>query len=81
MQRPKYTARTYEPKQEDWKVWYAGLEGNMGGVQVTEDKLYLFLEVQVVNRESRASGYQTRTVKCKEMWKDGGRAKKRVEDG
>ena len=44
---------------------------------MTEDKLCLFLEQEVVNRESRASGYQARKVRRREMWKDGERAKKR----
>jgi len=44
---------------------------------MTEDKLCLFLEQEVVNRESRASGYQTRKAKRREMWEDGKRAKKR----
>jgi hypothetical protein len=46
---------------------------------VTEDKLCLFLEQEVVNRESRASGYQKREAKRKEVWKDGERAKKRAK--
>ena len=44
---------------------------------MTEDKLCLFLEQEVINRESRASGYQARKTKRKKMWKDGERAKKR----
>ena len=44
MQRPKYTARGVRAEQEEWEVWYAGLEGNMDGAQVAEDKLCLFLE-------------------------------------
>jgi hypothetical protein len=44
---------------------------------VTEDKLCLFLEQEVINRESRASGYQARKAKRKETWKDSERAKKR----
>jgi hypothetical protein len=35
------------------------------------------LEQEVINRESRASGYQARKTKRKTMWKDGERAKKR----
>ena len=42
-----------------------------------EDKLCLFLEQEVIDRESRASGYQARKMKRKEMWKDSERAKKR----
>jgi len=37
---------------------------------VTEDKLCLFLEQEVVNRESRASGYQKQKAKRIETWKD-----------
>jgi len=76
-QRSKNTTRAYEPKQKEWEDWCARLEGNTDGAQVTEDKLCLFLEQQVVNRESRAAGYQKRKSKRKEMWKDGERAKKR----
>src|SRR5277367_4654331 len=75
--RPKNTARTYEPKQKEWEDWCARLEGNTDGSRVTEDKLCLFLEQEVINRESRASGYQARKAKRKETWKDGERAKKR----
>jgi hypothetical protein len=60
----------YEPKQEEREVWYAGLEGNMNGTRVAEDKLCLFLEQQVVNRKSWATGYQTRKAKRREIWKD-----------
>ena len=76
-QRPKNTTRSYEPKQKEWEDWCARLEGNTDGARVTEDKLCLFLEQQVVNRESRAAGYQKRKSKRKEMWKDGERARKR----
>src|SRR5277367_3507372 len=76
-QRPKNTARAYEPKQKEWEDWCARLEGNTDGSRVTEDKLCLFLEQEVINRESRASGYQARKAKRKETWKDGERAKKR----
>ena len=41
--------RVYEPKQKEWEDWCARLEGNTDGAWVTEDKLYLFLEQQVVN--------------------------------
>ena len=75
--RPKNTARTYEPKQKEWEDWCARLEGNTDGSRVTEDKLCLFLEQEVINRESRASGYQARKAKRKETWKDSERAKKR----
>src|SRR5271167_4113263 len=75
--RPKNTARTYEPKQKEWEDWCARLEGNTDGSRVTEDKLCLFLEQEVINRESRASGYQARKTKRKEVWKEGDRAKKR----
>jgi hypothetical protein len=44
---------------------------------VTEDKLCLFLEQKVVNRESRASGYQTRKAKRKEMWENSEPTRKR----
>jgi hypothetical protein len=43
-QRPKNTARAYEPKQKEWEDWCARLEGNTDGSWVTEDKLCLFLE-------------------------------------
>lgn len=76
-QRPKNTARTYEPKQKEWENWCARLRGNTDGSRVTEDKLCLFLEQEVINRESRASGYQARKAKRKESWKDGERAKKK----
>jgi hypothetical protein len=76
-QRPKNTARAYESKQKEWEDWCARLPGNTDGSRVTEDKLCLFLEQEVVNRESRASGYQARKAKRKEMWKEGERAKKR----
>ena len=76
-QRPKNTTRAYEPKQKEWEDWCAKLEGNTDGSRVTEDKLCLFLEQQVINRESRASGYQARKMKRKETWKDSERAKKR----
>lgn len=75
--RPKNTARTYEPKQKEWEDWCARLEGNTDGSRVTEDKLCLFLEQEVINRESRASGYQARKAKRKETWKGSERAKKR----
>src|SRR5271168_4710302 len=75
--RPKNTARTYEPKQKEWEDWCARLEGNTDGSRVTEDKLCLFLEQEVINRESRAPGYQARKAKRKETWKDSERAKRR----
>jgi hypothetical protein len=53
------------------------LRGNTDGSRVTEDKLCLFLEQEVINRESRASGYRARKTKRKESWKDGERAKKK----
>jgi len=56
-QRLKNTIRAYKPKQKEWEDWYTRLEGNTDGAQVTEDKLYLFLEQQVINRELRAAGY------------------------
>ena len=56
-QRPKNTQRAYGPKQKEWRDWCAGLAGNTDGAWITEDKLCLFLEQEVVNRESRASGY------------------------
>ncbi len=77
IQRLKNTVRAYEPKQKEWEDWCARLEGNPDGAWVTEDKLCLFLEQEVVNRESRASGYQKRKAKRKEMWKSGERASKR----
>jgi hypothetical protein len=80
-QRPKNTAKAYEPKQKEWEDWCAKLEGNTDGSWVTEDKLCLFLEQEVINRESRASGYQARKTKRKETWKEGERAKKRQNTG
>ena len=77
-QRPKNTNKQYEPKQKEWEEWCARLPGNTDGVWVTEDKLCLFLEQEVVNRESRASGYQQRKAKRKAVWKGGERAKKRA---
>ena len=53
------------------------LKGNVDGVWVTEDKLCLFLEQQVINRESRASGYQARKTARREMWKGAVRENKR----
>jgi len=53
------------------------LEGNTDGSRVKEDKLILFLEQEVINRESRAPGYQARKTKRKETWKDGELAKKK----
>ena len=44
---------------------------------MTKDKLCLFLEQEVINRESRASGYQARKTKRKQSWKDGEQAKKK----
>jgi hypothetical protein len=76
-QRPKNTQRAYGPRQKEWRDWCAGLAGNTDGAWVTEDKLCLFLEQEVVNRESRASGYQARKARRREMWEDGERAKKR----
>ena len=48
---------------------------------MTEDKLCLFLEQEVVNHESRASGYRQRKAKRKEVWKDSERAEKRARTG
>ena len=76
-QRPRNTAKAYGPKQKEWEDWCARLEGNTDGTRVTEDKLCLFLEQEVINRESRASGYQARKTKRKETWKESERAKKR----
>jgi len=70
--------RAYEPKQKEWEAWCAKLPGNTDGVWVTEDKLCLFLEQEVVNRESRASGYQERKAKWKEVWQEAEQAKKRA---
>src|SRR5271170_2165683 len=75
--RPKNTTRAYEPKQKEWEDWRARLRGNTDGSRVTEDKLCLFLEQEVTNRESRASGYQARKTKRKESWRDSERAKKK----
>src|SRR5436190_9338520 len=76
--RPKNTTKTYEPKQKEWEEWCARLEGNTDGTWVTEDKLCLFLEQEVINRESRAPGYHKRKAKRKETWKDTERARKKV---
>ena len=59
-QRPKNTSKSYELKQKEWDAWCVQLPGNTDGSWVTEDKLCLFLEQEVVNRESRAPGYQGR---------------------
>jgi hypothetical protein len=48
VQRPNNTARAYEPKQTEWKVSYVGLEGNMDGAPMAQDKLCLFLEQHVI---------------------------------
>jgi hypothetical protein len=77
VQRSRNTARAYEPKQKEWDDWCAKLEGNIDGARVTEDKLCLFLEEKVMNRESRAPGYQARKATRREMWKDSARANKR----
>ena len=66
-QRPKNTTKAYEPKQKEWEDWCAGLEGNTDGSRVTEDKLCLFLEQEVINRESQVSGYQAHKAKRKEI--------------
>jgi len=76
-QRPKNTRRAYEPKQKEWEDWCTKLEDNTDGFRVTEDKLCLFLEQEVINRESRAAGYTARKTKRKETWKDSERAKKK----
>ena len=76
-QRPKNIARAYEPKQKEWDAWCEKLDGNTDGNRVTEDKLCLFLEQEVINRELRASGYQPRKTKRKETWKNSERAKKK----
>ena len=80
-QCPKNTNKQYEPKQKEWEEWCAKLPGNTDGAWVTEDKLCLFLEQEVVNREFRASDDQQRKAKRKEVWKDGEWAKKRVQTG
>jgi len=79
--RPKNTTKQYEPKQKEWEEWCAKLPGNTDGAWVTEDKLCLFLEQEVVNRESRAPGYRERKAKRKEAWKDTERAKKKARTG
>jgi hypothetical protein len=76
-QRPKNTTKQYKPKQKEWEEWCARLPGNTDGAWVTEDKLCLFLEQEVINRESRAAGYPQRKAKRKAMWKEGERAKKK----
>src|SRR6266513_6191267 len=75
--RPINTTRLYDPKQKEWEEWCAKLPGNTDGTWVTEDKLCLFLEQEVINRESRAAGYQQRKAKRKAVWKESERAKKR----
>ena len=54
-QRPKNTTKAYESKQKERQDWCAKLEGNIDDSWVTENKLCLFLEQQVINHESRAS--------------------------
>jgi len=76
-QRPKNTTKQYKPKQREWEEWCARLPGNTDGAWVTEDKLCLFLEQEVINRESRAAGYEKRKAKRKAIWKEGERAKKK----
>jgi hypothetical protein len=76
-QRLKNTARAYEPKQKEWEDWCAKLRGNTDGSRITEDRLCLLSEQEVINRESWASGYQARKTKRKESWKDSERAKKK----
>jgi hypothetical protein len=78
-QRPKNTQKAYGPKQKEWTEWCTRLDGNTDGAWVTEDKLCLFLEQEVINRESRASGYGARKAKRREIWEDGERAKKRLK--
>jgi hypothetical protein len=73
VQRPKNTTRPYEVKEEQWENWCAGLRGNTDGAWVTEDKLCLFLNQEVINRER----YEARKPKRKWRWKDGEREKKR----
>jgi hypothetical protein len=79
--RPKNTSKAYDPKQKEWEEWCAKLPGNSDGAWVTEDKLCLFLQQEVINRESRASGYEQRKAKRKEVWKESERAKKRAKAG
>ena len=76
-QRPKNTQKAYGPKQKEWTDWCTRLDGNTDGAWVTEDKLCLFLEQEVINRESRASGYEARKAKRREIWEDGERKKKK----
>lgn len=76
-QRPKNTSKQYKPKQKEWEEWCTRLPGNTDGAWVTEDKLCLFLEQEVINRETRAAGYKQRKAKRKAMWKEGERAKKK----
>ena len=51
-QQPKNTTKSYKLKQKEWEEWCARLKGNTDGSWVTEDKLCLFLEQEVINRES-----------------------------
>jgi hypothetical protein len=44
---------------------------------MTENKLCLFLKQEMINCESRASGYQARKARRREMWEDDERTKKR----
>src|SRR5213078_1068997 len=76
-QRPKNTQRAYGPKQKEWRDWCARSAGNIDGAWVTEDKLCLFLEQEVINRESRAPGYKARKARRREMWGDDEWARKR----
>ena len=79
--RPVNTSKLYDLKQKEWEEWCAKLPGNTDGTWVTEDKLCLFLEQEVIGRESRGSGYQKRKAKRKEVWKASERAKKRARMG
>jgi hypothetical protein len=79
--RPKNTSKVYEPKQKEWEEWCAKLPGNTDGTWVTEDKLCLFLTQEVINRESRARGYEKRKEKRKQDWKEGEQVKKKARIG
>ena len=79
--RPIATTKQYEPKQKEWEAWCAKLPGNTDGAWVTEDKLCLFLEQEVIGRESRGSGYEKRKEKRVEVFMESERAKKRARTG
>ena len=73
----KNIIKAYKPAQKEWKNWCAQLKGNTDDNWVTEDKLCLFLEQEVIHRESQASGYEARKRRRIEMWKESEQAQKK----